>query len=58
MPQDPMEQVDAPRPTKEVLQQAAEILALLLPPDFYGKVVLTFEAGRCPRVEVNQSFKL
>lgn len=48
----------APVPTQEVLKQATEIIKPLLPLDFYGKVVLIFEAGRGTRVEIQQSIKL
>lgn len=53
-----VEQAEAPMPTQEVLRQAAATIKPLLPPDFYGRVILIFEAGNALRVEVNQSFKL
>jgi hypothetical protein len=54
----PQEQLLAPQPTQDVLKAAAETIKPLLPLDFYGKVVIVFEAGRAQRVEIQQSIKL
>jgi len=44
--------------TAEILIEAAELIKQVLPPDYYGRVILIFEKGKATRTEVQQSFKL
>lgn len=44
--------------TADAIYRAAAMLAPILPPDFYGKVVFIYEAGRPLRMVKEESIKL
>lgn len=44
--------------TAEILTKAAELIKQVLPPEYYGRVILIYEKGKATRTEVQQSFKL
>jgi hypothetical protein len=44
--------------TAEIILQAAAVLEPILPPEFYGKIVLIFEKGKPLRLVQETSIKL